>query len=51
MNTQQVFGDAALSVGDSFRFGFGGSYAESDGMPMFVDDDTRSRLSQRHRPR
>ena len=39
-NTQQVFGDAALSAGEQFKFGFGGSYAESDGMPTFVDDDT-----------
>jgi vitamin B12 transporter len=37
--TQQVFGDAALSAGDSFKFGFGGSYAQSDGMPVFVADD------------
>jgi len=39
-STQQVFGDAALSAGDQFKFGVGGSYAESDGMPTFVDDDT-----------
>src|SRR4029079_2860008 len=39
-NTEQVFGDAALSAGERFKFGFGGSYAESDGMPTFVDDDT-----------
>jgi vitamin B12 transporter len=39
-STQQVFGDAALSAGDKLRFGFGGSHAESDGMPVFVDDDT-----------
>jgi vitamin B12 transporter len=39
-STQQVFGDAALSAGDKLRFGFGGSYAESDGMPVFVDDET-----------
>ena len=38
--TQQVFGDAAISAGDRFKFGVGGSYAESDGMPTFVDDDT-----------
>ena len=37
-NTQQVFGDAALS-GDVVKIGFGGSYAESDGMPTFVDDN------------
>jgi len=39
LNTQQLFGDAAFA-GDKFRFGVGGSYAESDGMPTFVDDDT-----------
>jgi vitamin B12 transporter len=39
-STQQVFGDAALSAGDSFKFGFGGSYAQSDGMPVFIADDT-----------
>ena len=39
-STQQVFGDAALSASDKLKFGFGGSYAESDGMPVFVDDDT-----------
>jgi vitamin B12 transporter len=38
-NTQQVFGDVALTPGDKTRLGFGGSYAESDGMPVFVDDD------------
>jgi vitamin B12 transporter len=40
LNTQQLSGDGAFSVGDAFRFGIGGSYAESDGMPTFVDDDT-----------
>jgi vitamin B12 transporter len=39
-NTQQVFGDVALTPGDKTRLGFGGSFAESDGMPVFVDDDT-----------
>jgi len=39
-NTYQAFGDAALSAGEQFKFGFGGSYAESVGMPTFVDDDT-----------
>jgi vitamin B12 transporter len=39
-STQQVFGDAALSAGDKLKFGFGGSYAESDGMPVFADDDS-----------
>ena len=39
-STQQVFADAALSAGEQWKLGFGGSYAESDGMPTFVDDDT-----------
>jgi vitamin B12 transporter len=38
-STQQVFGDAALSAGDQWKFGFGGSYAESEGMPTFVEDN------------
>ncbi|HEU5136984.1 MAG TPA: TonB-dependent receptor [Steroidobacteraceae bacterium] len=38
-NTRQMFGDVALSPGEKARLGFGGSYAESDGMPTFVDDD------------
>jgi vitamin B12 transporter len=37
-NTQQMFGDVALA-GEKARVGFGGSYAESDGMPTFVDDN------------
>ena len=40
LETQQVFGDAAMSVGDEFHFGVGGSYANSAGMPTFVDDNT-----------
>jgi vitamin B12 transporter len=36
--TQQIFGDAAIA-GDKLKVGFGGSYAESEGMPTFVDDD------------
>ncbi|HET7809871.1 MAG TPA: TonB-dependent receptor [Steroidobacteraceae bacterium] len=39
LDTQQLSGDGAFSVGDAFRFGLGGSYAQSDGMPTFVDDD------------
>ena len=35
--TQQLFGDGAFSASDQLRFGFGGSYAESAGMPVFVD--------------
>jgi vitamin B12 transporter len=37
-HTQQLFGDAAVSAG-KFRFGFGGSHAESEGMPVFTGDD------------
>jgi vitamin B12 transporter len=37
-DTQQMFGDVALA-GEKTRVGFGGSYAESDGIPTFVDDD------------
>jgi len=40
LNTQQLSGDGAFSVGDAFRLGLGASYSESDGMPTFVDDDT-----------
>ncbi|HLA70564.1 MAG TPA: TonB-dependent receptor [Steroidobacteraceae bacterium] len=39
-NTQQMFSDAVISAGDRFKLGFGGSYAESDGMPTFVDDNS-----------
>jgi vitamin B12 transporter len=35
--TQQLFADGAVNAGDTFHFGFGGSYSESDGMPIFVD--------------
>jgi vitamin B12 transporter len=38
-HTQQTFGDVALTPGEKMRLGFGGSYAESDGMPVFVDDN------------
>jgi vitamin B12 transporter len=37
-HSQQMFGDAAASAG-KFRFGFGGSLAESEGMPVFTGDD------------
>jgi len=40
LNTQQFFGDAALSLTDSFRIGLGGGYSGSDGMPVFTDDDS-----------
>ena len=39
-NTRQYFGDAAISAGDKLRFGLGGSYGETDGMPVFVADDS-----------
>jgi vitamin B12 transporter len=38
LHTQQLFGDAAVVVNDQFRFGVGGSYGASEGMPAFVDD-------------
>jgi vitamin B12 transporter len=38
--TQQVFSDGAFGLGDQFRVGLGGSYAESDGLPVFVDSVT-----------
>ncbi|MEO8019555.1 MAG: TonB-dependent receptor [Pseudomonadota bacterium] len=37
-STQQIFGDAAVSAGEKFKFGVGGSYAESEGMPTYVED-------------
>ena len=39
-DTRQYYGDAAIAAGDKLRFGFGGGYAESDGMPVFVNDDS-----------
>jgi vitamin B12 transporter len=36
-HTQQLFGDGAFAAGEQWRFGFGGSYAESEGIPVFVD--------------
>jgi vitamin B12 transporter len=36
--TQQVSGDAAWS-GERVKLGAGGGYTESDGMPVFVDDE------------
>jgi vitamin B12 transporter len=38
-DTQQLFGDATVSAGERWKFGFGGGYTESEGMPTFVDDD------------
>jgi vitamin B12 transporter len=39
-DTRQMYGDAAIATENGLRFGVGGSYAESEGMPTFVDDDT-----------
>jgi vitamin B12 transporter len=39
-NTRQYHGDAAIAATDDLRFGFGGSYAETDGMPVFVGDES-----------
>ncbi len=39
-STRQLFGDALIGAGDNLRFGLGGSYAESDGMPVYVADDS-----------
>ena len=49
--TQQIFGDAALSAGEQFKFGFGGSYARKRRHADVRRRRYRSRLSQRHRPR
>jgi vitamin B12 transporter len=38
--TRQYYGDASLAAGDQWRFGLGGSYAETDGMPVYVADDS-----------
>jgi vitamin B12 transporter len=39
-DTRQYYGDASFRASDKLRFGFGGSYAETDGMPVFVADDS-----------
>jgi vitamin B12 transporter len=39
-STQQYYGDASIAAGPRVRLGFGGSYGETDGMPVFVDDDS-----------
>jgi vitamin B12 transporter len=39
-NTRQYYGDASITAGDKLRFGFGGSYGETDGMPVFTADDS-----------
>ncbi|HUQ09474.1 MAG TPA: TonB-dependent receptor [Steroidobacteraceae bacterium] len=38
--TQQLFADGAVNAGEKTRFGFGGSYSESDGMPVFLDSSS-----------
>src|SRR5689334_3742182 len=39
-DTRQYYGDASITAGAKWRFGLGGSYAETDGMPVFVADDS-----------
>src|SRR6187551_118894 len=39
-DTRQYFGDAAIAATDKLRVGFGGSYTETAGMPVFVADDS-----------
>jgi vitamin B12 transporter len=39
-DTRQYFGDASIAATDKLRVGFGGSYAESAGMPVFIADDS-----------
>lgn len=39
-DTRQYYGDASFAAGGSWRFGLGGSYAETDGMPVYVGDDS-----------
>ena len=39
-DTRRYEGDAAIAAGDTLRFGFGGSYVETAGMPVFVADDS-----------
>jgi vitamin B12 transporter len=39
-DTRRYYGDAAIAAGNKLRFGLGGGYAESDGMPVFVNDDS-----------
>ncbi len=39
-STQQLFADGAFGLGEKLRLGFGGGYAESEGMPVFVDSFT-----------
>ena len=50
-NTQQMFGDARCRRRKDCELGFGGSYAESEGMPDVRRRRRRSRLSQRDRTR
>jgi vitamin B12 transporter len=39
-NTRQYYGDASIAAGEKWLFGFGGSYAETDGIPVFIADDS-----------
>jgi vitamin B12 transporter len=39
-DTRQYYGDATIAATDRLRFGFGGSYAETSGMPVFIADDS-----------
>jgi len=39
-DTRQYYGDASIAAGEKWRFGFGGSYGETAGMPVFVADDS-----------
>jgi len=38
--TREYYGDATLAAAGKWRFGLGGSYAETDGMPVFVADES-----------
>lgn len=39
-DTRQYYGDASIAAGEQWRFGVGGSYAETEGMPVFIADDS-----------
>jgi vitamin B12 transporter len=38
--TQQLFADGAFGLGEKLRLGFGGSYAQSEGIPVFIDSSS-----------